>query len=184
MKPHVEMKPGVEMKPQAVDPCRAKVADMKDTQLSSHLLGASINDIAQTPPLTIGDNRKERTSDALTLTVSISRDSLNQLHRHSTCTHPDTSTGTSTGAIQTTATEHTSPPLDFDKHPLPCSKESPPPSPRSTANDGSCSDRGYVDSDGVWHKWTDPIFHVDSFAVNILPYVYVDGMDDIDTGDT
>ena len=33
-------------------------------------------------------------------------------------------------------------------------------------------------ADGIWRRWTEPIIHEDSFAVNILPYVYVDGMEE------
>ena len=37
---------------------------------------------------------------------------------------------------------------------------------------------GEFGTDGVWRKWTDPIIHEDSFAVNVLPYVYVDGLEE------
>ena len=183
---------GAEVKLQAADPCRAKVINMKhsrDPHLSSHSLSATSDDITQTPPLTFEESRKERTSDPLTLIVSIDRDSLNQLHRHTAHSQPDVSTGTTASACEatqslvTTAEEYSHPPLDCDKQPIPYSKESTPPSPHDMANVEYCGDRGYVDSGGVWRKWTDPIIHTDSFAVNVLPYVYVDGMDD-DTGET
>ena len=46
----------------------------------------------------------------------------------------------------------------------------------TTMNECSSSERGWTGSDGIWRRWTDPIIHTHSFAVNILPYVYVDGI--------
>ena len=40
------------------------------------------------------------------------------------------------------------------------------------------SARGDFGTDSVWQRWTDPIIHEDSFAVNILPYVYIDGLEE------
>lgn len=38
---------------------------------------------------------------------------------------------------------------------------------------------GCYGSDGLWYGWTEPILGKD-FAVNVLPYVYIDGLDETD----
>jgi hypothetical protein len=40
------------------------------------------------------------------------------------------------------------------------------------------SARGDFGTDSVWQRWTDPIINEDSFAVNVLPYVYIDGLEE------
>ena len=46
---------------------------------------------------------------------------------------------------------------------------------------GHCpSHHGCLGSDGVWYGWTEPIIYKDDQAVNVLPYVYIDGLDDIE----
>lgn len=108
-----------------------------------------------------------------TLVVSIDRSLLLQQHLSgklqdttSTSLPPDPVQDVSLSSVQN----------DSSKSPSD-SRESSPQFPPSVQHK-AFSDRGYLDLNGLWRKWTDPIIHEDSFAVNVLPYVYVDGWDE------
>lgn len=161
---------------------------LNEAQPTPKTVRASSSDVSQPPPQGLENYKTLTQTGPLTLIVSIDRGMLNQ---HSTSNlQPEISTSTSSGTSQPTkSSADASPPPDFNRA---CpdslySKESPSPSTCSakhTANNCSSDANGYLDLDSVWRKWTDPIIHEDSFAVNVLPYVYVDGLDeDMDAGD-
>ena len=54
--------------------------------------------------------------------------------------------------------------------------QSPSPSPPGPCSDG----HGCYGADGTWYSWTQCIIHKDSYSVNVLPYVYIDDLDDPD----
>lgn len=109
-----------------------------------------------------------------TLVVSIDRSLLLRQHLSgklqdttSTSLPPDPAQDASLSSVQNDSSKSCSD-----------SRESSPHFPPSVQHKCAFSDRGYLDLNGLWRKWTDPIIHEDSFAVNVLPYVYVDGWDE------
>ena len=80
--------------------------------------------------------------------------------------------------------QNSSPPLqDFPPRPTSPQKStlSPCRSPRQVCvPNGRCPGvHGCYGSDDLWYSWTEPILGQD-FAVNVLPYVYIDGLDAAD----
>ena len=116
------------------------------------------------------ERKRERTIEPLSLVVSIDRDLLRK--------KPDPLTGNLSSFIPLLNTPNTGETTgqSHARIDLGSSLSTPNSTPHSPAFGG----RGALGEDGVWRHWTDPIIHEDSFAVNVLPYVYVDGMDDED----
>ena len=118
------------------------------------------------PSLSDGERQREKTTELLNLVVSINRDLLRKtadltINLRSAPSQQDRLTST-TPATRTDSS-------DVGETPLKATQ-----SVAGSASGGG----GAFGVDGVWRKWTDPIIHEDSFAVNVLPYVYVDGLEE------
>ena len=121
-------------------------------------------------------------AEPLSLIVSVSRDLL-QLPAHSnhTTSVDGSDSNQATPCVSDTTVQDISAPADNISLESSCTNDISESSiQQELVERCSSSECGSVCTDGVWRQWTKAIIHSDSFAVNILPYVYVDGMDDDD----
>ena len=116
------------------------------------------------------ERHRERASTPLTLLVSIKRELLRQKSQADNPT-PNVSQQAESSNVNHNETTNSLLQVNTSSE-LSSLKQS------HLTHSPSSEERGLVGDDGIWRRWTDPIIHEDSFAVNVLPYVYIDGQEE------